>query len=516
MKKSIKLLSVCLALAMVSTSFAACSKKTETPPASSGAASSAPAGDAAPAPAIKELYVYSSKGETATQFEAMCKAYEAKTGVKVRAFSIGSGQDHMETLRAEMQGKVEDQPAIFTIQGLKELIEWKDSGTALNFNDVADPDFKALADGVAPSLRLTSDGNDSYGIPYNVEGYGYIMDTQMLADLIDGDAVAAQADLTKSSYEEFEAFVKAVDAYIKAPSAAKITLNGKEYTLKAAKTGLAANLTGVFAVAATEKWTYGDHMLNVAVNAVFPNVAAASAATDEQIDQLKAPFAAFAKALDLKTSYLAGNDGAAKRGKDFIVATNFGYDSTLQRFVDGKALFMKNGNWVAPNVGNLNADMANRLVFVPVKLPIAQEDIKVENLTVAEMNSTIPVFVPMYYAINSKKDEATQKAAEDFLVWMNTSDEGKKFITDEFQFIPYNADPATTTLGNALGNSILSYMKSGKTLAAPYNGAPASWGGDTVGLEIMEKYFTKEAWTDADYNAIADYAVAKWKEMKAQ
>jgi accessory colonization factor AcfC len=44
-----------------------------------------------------DLYIYNSKGENAAQFAEMAKAYEAETGVRVRTFSIGSGQDHIES-----------------------------------------------------------------------------------------------------------------------------------------------------------------------------------------------------------------------------------------------------------------------------------------------------------------------------------------------------------------------------------------------------------------------------------
>ena len=81
-------------------------------------------------------------------------------------------------------------------------------------------------------------------------------------------------------------------------------------------------------------------------------------------------------------------------------------------------------------------------------------------------------------------------------------------------FIPYNADPATTKLGNSLGNSIVTYMKDDKTLTNSYAGAPTGYTGDTVGLKMMEEYLTKSEWTQADYEAIADYAIEQWKTMK--
>jgi raffinose/stachyose/melibiose transport system substrate-binding protein len=104
--------------------------------------------------------------------------------------------------------------------------------------------------------------------------------------------------------------------------------------------------------------------------------------------------------------------------------------------------------------------------------------------------------------------------AYDFLVWLNTSPAGQKFLVEDFAFIPYNADPASTTVPNSLGNSIIEYMKTSDIIAAPYHGAPASWSGDVLGLRIMESYLTKSAWAETDYEDIADYAVNEWLKLK--
>lgn len=70
------------------------------------------------------------------------------------------------------------------------LKEWVEGDFALDLT-TADllPEFKALADDLDPGLRLTMDGQDSYGIPYNVEGYGYIVDKEMIAALVGEDNV---------------------------------------------------------------------------------------------------------------------------------------------------------------------------------------------------------------------------------------------------------------------------------------------------------------------------------------
>jgi raffinose/stachyose/melibiose transport system substrate-binding protein len=459
-----------------------------------------------------DLYIYNSKGENAAQFADMAKAYEAETGVRVKTFSIGSGQDHMETLRAEMNSS--NKPSIFSIQGVKELIEWYQGGFVVDFNKVTDAKFKSFSDAIAPSLRLTNDGSNSFGVPYNVEGYGYIVDTQMVADLFGtGKVEAFIADTKAATYAEWETLVKALDAYIKNNKAATVKLNGNSYTLAANKTGLAKNLNGVFAVMGAEKWTYGDHFINVALNAAFGDPNAAANSTDADVEKLRGALTAYAKALDLKTSYLAGLNGPAKRGQDFVSSANFGYDQAVQIFADSKAIFFKQGNWAYGNIANVNEKQAERLEFLPVKMPFQAADVILAGMTVDKLNTSIPVFVPNYYAINSMVPAAEQKLAMDFLVWLNTSETGKKFVVEDFNFIPYNADPATTTLPNSLGNSILDYITSGNIIAAPYHGAPATWSGDVVGLRLMEQYLTKATWTTQDYKEIVDYAIQTWQNL---
>ena len=199
-----------------------------------------------------DIYVYNSKGENAAQFAAMCAAYEAETGVRVKNFSIGSGQDHMETLRSEMNSR--NKPSVFSIQGIKELAEWSQGGFALDLNTVTTGDFGKMATALPQGLRLTSDGKTSYGIPYNVEGYGFIVDRDMLAEIFNPIPVdAVLSEIKAASYEEWAALVKAIDAWIVSPKAMEVKLNGNTHKLAARKGALSSKLNGVFAVMGAEK-----------------------------------------------------------------------------------------------------------------------------------------------------------------------------------------------------------------------------------------------------------------------
>lgn len=459
-----------------------------------------------------DLYIYNSKGENAAQFEQMAKDYEAATGVRVKVFSIGSGQDHMETLRSEMNSR--NKPSIFAVQGLKELVEWYEGGFVLDFKDATVDEFTSLANDIPQEMRLTTDGVNSYGVPYNLEGFGFIFDEQMMMDLFNVEnSEQLIADLKQCSYQEFEIFVRNVSNYINSPSAVTVVLNGNSYVLRASKIGLANNLTGVFAVMGAERWTYGDHSITVALNTVFGSPDASYNATIADIENIREPMKQFAKFLDLKTTYLAGKDGPEKRGAQFVASANYGYDPTVQIFANGKALFLKQGNWAYGNIENINNEMAKRLEFMPVKMPFTEEMIMVDGYDLERFNNSIPVFVPNYYAINTRVDDKEKEEAQKFLVWLNTTEEGKRYIVDQFNFVPYNADLATTKLANSLGNSILQYVSEGKTQNNAVMGTPATLTGTIVGTKIMEDYMTKENWTEDDYDAIADYTVESWKNI---
>ena len=43
--------------------------------------------------------------------------------------------------------------------------------------------LKKLAQAIPENLYLSSDGATNYGVPYNLEGYGYLVDKQMITDI---------------------------------------------------------------------------------------------------------------------------------------------------------------------------------------------------------------------------------------------------------------------------------------------------------------------------------------------
>ncbi|MDR0639928.1 MAG: extracellular solute-binding protein [Spirochaetaceae bacterium] len=463
-----------------------------------------------------DIYLFNAKGENAAQVDAMAKAYQEAAGVRVKTFSIGAGAEQSAPMNTEMNSK--NMPTIFSVQGINNLAMWLEGGYVQDFalveNNAA---FSKLAADIAPDLRLTLGGTTNYGIPYNLEGYGYIVDTKMLAELFgSADVKAVIEDIKGATYDEWEGFVTEADKWINNAPAAAFTLNGKPYTLAAAKTALTGNLNGVIAFMGSQRWTYGDHLVNVALNAAFTTINDSLNATEADVRRIRGPLAAYAKALDFKTRHLAGKNGPAKRGQDLVSDANFGYDQAVQVFAEGKALFLKQGNWAYNNILTVSREVAERLYFLPVKMPITAADITAQGVSVEKMARSIPVFVPNYYTVNALCSEEEKQKAYDFLVWMNTSPEGQRFIIEDMAFIPYNADAAVTTVPNSLGNSILEYIKEGDTIGDRWHGAPSPWAGDGLGALLMEQYLIKPEWSPGDYETIADFGVNRWIELLNQ
>lgn len=453
-----------------------------------------------------DLYIYNGKPQIADQLETLCALYQEETGVRIKTLTL----DEPDALRTEMNSS--NPPSILTTYP-DTMIEWQEGGFLLDFQDAQTEAFRALAETVPQDMRLSTNGTNSYGIPYSVEGYGLVVDTRMLEALFGTDGTQVAADLQYASYDEFEALVNAVSAYVDEPTATTVQLNGQSYQFQGQKTGLAQNLLGVFAVAGSETWTYGDHLVNAAICSVFNNAVDANLISRDDTDRLLLPMERYAQLLDLMTSHAVSKDGPIARGGDFVSSTINGYDQSVQNFAAGRALFLQQGNWAYNDLVSANADLADSMTFVPLKFPYQSGDITAQGKTVEQLNSSIPVFAPCYYSINTQVSLEEQKNAEDFLVWLNTSDIGRDYIENQFGFIPYDAAQGDSA-SNCLNASIMQYKNSGSFLSNPYTGAPPTWAGKVVGNMMLEQYLCHNGnWTEQDYTNIAQQAVKGWKNL---
>lgn len=446
-----------------------------------------------------DVYIYSNKAETADTLPTLVAEweadYEARTGEDITVKVVAGGDEGGQLLSADLNSK--NQPAVYTTR-FSELQDHIDAGQIMNLEDTTG-DFKTLlVDKINDAHKLSIDGVSQYGIPENVEGYGFIVNKTILAQVLDmTDKEAAFELMRTATYAEFEAFVEAVTAAL-AGTDSTVSIDGTNYEIKGAN--LPTALNGVFSVMGAEKWTYGNHVFNVIYNLEQDTMANATLQSTVEF----AGGEAFYDLLTLKVSNMASIDGQGiTTGPKFVA--DYTYDAGNSLLGTGKALFLKQGNWAYGGIAateGVSADYLADLAFLPVKIDLNKVDYtKARFASAAEaafLNESIPVFVPNYYALNPQVSEKELELGMDFLVYLNTSANGVNTQVNTFSFIPYFGTTAITgevySIENSLGNSIVAYMGLGSIYGAPFDGTPSGWMFDDLATYIQEDFMAVTPW----------------------
>lgn len=458
-----------------------------------------------------DICIYNYKSDIYDKFIDLCSLYEAETGVKIKVMPLDycSTIDDISACFKE-QGNVD----IIPVRNIDELLYYKKHNMLLDLNNVGDEAFNKLIDSIDKKYKLIKDDKSNYLVPFSICGYGYMVDKKMLSDLFYGSDIDELInDLKCSSYNEFENLVRGVNNYIKNNVSSDIILNGNRYSIYPVKREICRSLVDVFSLCGCDTYNYGELMSSVALDAVFANPDEAYSANDSKIDMLKNPLIAYAKVLDLESSYTALENSSLRRGQDYINGDINGYDKALGTFLSGRSLFFRSDNGLNIKMSSINPDVYERLAFVPIKLPIKNEDIKVSGLTSQDINDSIMTYISVYYAINSSSSDLNKKLAKDFLLWLSTKSEAKDYLINELKVIPYDYKEAEFK-ANSLNSSVLSYIDSGRSLSNAFCGTPSLWGCKAFGEYIKENYLIKPDLTNKDYNEISQYGVNKYKQLK--
>lgn len=424
----------------------ACTPKETAPPA---------AGEQPPAAKDVTLNIFQFKVEIANALEEAARAYEAEhQNVKINIQTVGGGDDYGAALRAKIQSGVE--PNIFNIGGPQDLEDWMS-----RLEDLSDQPWVAQAlDGVLSGV--TVDGK-IYALPFAIEGYGFVYNKAIFE--------AAGIDVAQiKDFKSLEAAVKELDGKIKAGG-----LKDKFPKLKAA-----------FETAAKETWITGLHSSNAVLSQEFSSSLDAFEAKNLEFkygDALKA-------LLDLQADHSSNAKSKSKlNAVDY--ATQVDQGIAIERVA-----MVQQGNWIYGGVKEIDEAVANHLDILPMPVKGVKED-------------SIPVGVPMYWAVNNKGTDAEKAAAKDFLNWLYTSEKGKDFIVNKFFFIPPLKGYENFQPKDPLGQAVNRYVQAGKTMPWVFMGYPTGWGMEVLGTEI-QKYFAGEVkWEDAVKNV-----QAQWAEMR--
>lgn len=460
-----------------------------------------------------DIFIYNSDTTVGKAFREMCDEYTKRTGVIIRTVTPSEDESTVENLESYMQS--EYPPDIFTSHNLDEVNKWQSSENIWDFSNATEESFKTVVNDIPEGLRLSSDTSNSFGLPAKINAMGYIVDPKMIASIFGGDKYRKVLhDLKVCSYEEFMTFIDALSGYIENGSTAEFTLNEKPYSFVSDKGELSKKLTGVFSFAGGETKLLGSYLPNNILAAAFDTPAKANIANQSQIESISNLFMRYAEGLDLIANSVAGDDGIIPRGDDFVSSSKNSKTLAIKRFTGGKSLFLIGQTSDFTNMSVFDSLVAKRCDFIPAKMPISEIDIEGSSGDkIKSLQKALTIYSPLYYCINAKSSDNEKKAAQNFLVWLKTSDLAEKYLISEFGYVPYDLKDGNV-LDNPLERSMIEYVSEKSYVPGVFMGLPLSLTENDLGKYIAENLLIKSLWSLEDYENLADFWSNKWKELK--
>ena len=258
------------------------------------------------------LNLFQFKVEIADQLAEMIKEYEAEhPNVKVKLETVGGGADYGAALKAKFASG--EEPDIFNNGGFKELELWKEH--------LADLSNEPWAEHVLPigKVPMTDEDGKLYGMPVNLEGYGFIYNKDLFEK-----AGITEAPKTISELKD---------------AAAKLKAEG----------------ITPFSAGYGEWWVIGQHLLNIP----FAQQADPLAFIDGLYDGSETfignkQFEDFKQVLDTELEFANDNP----------ITTDYNTQVTL--FASGETAILQQGNWTENMILEINPDI--NMGFLPIPL----------------------------------------------------------------------------------------------------------------------------------------------------
>ena len=344
-------------------------------------------------------------------------------------------------------------PTIFQINGPVGYSNWKDY--------CADLKATKLYDMLSDKSLAVKDGEGIYGVPYAVEGYGIIYNNAVMTKYFGLDGAKAK------SMDEINSFAKLKEVV-------------EDMTAKKADLGI----DGVFAstsLKSGDDWRWQTHLMNLPLFYEF-NTGSGDPITNCLNSDLEFKYADnYKNIFDLYTDNSC-TDKTLLGGKTV--------DESMAEFATGKCAMVQNGNWAWGQISGVDGNTVKEedIKFLPIYTGVDGED--KQGLCVGTEN---------YFSINSKVDAATQQASIDFLVWLFSSDYGKKAVTSDLGFIaPFTSFGENEKPTDPLAKEVLSWMeKEGYTSVKwTFAGIPSEEWKNGFGANLLQYAQGQKEWND--------------------
>lgn len=319
----------------------------------------------------KIITMFQIKIEIKDALDAYAAQYSAEhPGITVKIETLGGGEDYSGVLKAKVQAK--QMPDIFVIEGRGSYKLWKSY-----LADLSDQSWVADTD-----LAMKVDGK-VVGFPVSIEGYGLAYN----ADILQKAGVDPAALTTRTAYEKAFALIDS---------------KKKELGLDAVVSMAASLRGGMWWVAAHHNFAcYLGGGLPQNDSSIVDKLVQEGTLDDARFEQ-------YAKYVQLLFKYADKN-----------ILLNGGYDNQIASFAQQKTAFLHQGNWVDPNLKQLNANF--KMGYAPHAF-LDTED------------RGLYLFAPSFYCVNVKSPHVEE--AKKFLTSIAATAQGHEYMVKKAGMIP--------------------------------------------------------------------------------
>ena len=362
------------------------------------------------------------KPEIAAVYDDISKAYKEETGINL-VVETAANNTYESTLAARLG--TNESPTIFQINGPRGYANWSDYCKDLSESDL----YKHLTD---KNLAIKI-GGKVYGIPYLIEGYGIIYNE----DITDKYFELDNKNTDFESMDEINSFEK-LSTLVKDMQANKDRLGIK----------------GVFAVTSLksgEDWRWQTHLANLPIYYEFTKNK-----VDLSGDMTKSIAFEYSDNYRNIFDLYINNSTTDKK----LLGSKIG-DESMAEFALGQCAMVQNGNWAWSQINGIsgNTVKADRIKFLPIYTGIEGEE--KQGLCIGTEN---------FICINAKASDAEQQAALDFLYWLFSSETGKKYVTEQLDFIaPFDTFEEDEKPDDPLAKEILDWSERTDVDSVPWN-----------------------------------------------
>jgi raffinose/stachyose/melibiose transport system substrate-binding protein len=172
----------------------------------------------------------------------------------------------------------------------------------------------------------------------------------------------------------------------------------------------------------------------------------------------------------------------------------------MAEFALGQCAMVQNGNWAWSQIKDIkgNTVKPENIKYLPIYMGFSDEE-----------NQGLCIGTENFFAINSKASKEEQKAAEDFIYWLFSSEKGKKIVSEKLDLIaPFDTFTENEVPSDPLAQEILKWMKKENVNNIPWNFTvfPSQTFKSDFGSALLQYAQGTKSWDD-----VKSTFVNRWK-----